>query len=270
MQNSGRVCSSRSKDLWKFGTVRIVHSILAYVITVNEKHPVALRSMWFRIHCNKQNRLISYIYNIFYIFCGHGESVGKISSGWRMKDEGWRQGSVCRPRLEQTKPASCHAAAATRVIWNSFANIAPVEPKTASVRHRQHRGKSLSLGSATTGPNQLIATAKNKSSSRFVFLGGFFILFFSFFLEKSLYFAVKLALLSTVTAFLFLFFFYHCEAGTVLSAGGGVEPGKAASIITANDWRGSLWNIVRGSGTGTSIESSGRAGGGPREGVGGA
>lgn len=270
MQNSGRVCSSRSKDLWKFGTVRIVHSILAYVITVNEKHPVALRSMWFRIHSNKQNRLISYIYNIFYIFCGHGESVGKISSGWRMKDEGWRQGSVCRPRLEQTKPASCHAAAATRVIWNSFANIAPVEPKTASVRHRQHRGKSLSLWvQPPPGRTNWLRQPKTRAAHVLVFWGVFFILFFSFFLEKSLYFAVKLALLSTVTAFFFLFF-YHCEAGTVLSAGGGVEPGKAASIITANDWRGSLWNIVRGSGTGTSIESSGRAGGGPREGVGGA
>lgn len=221
MQNSGRVCSSRSKDLWKFGTVRIVHSILAYVITVNEKHPVALRSMWFRIHCNKQNRLISYIYNIFYIFCGHGESVGKISSGWRMKDEGWRQGSVCRPRLEQTKPASCHAAAATRVIWNSFANIAPVEPKTASVRHRQHRGKSLSLWvQPPPGRTNWLRQPKTRAAHVLFFWGVFLFYFFRFFsknpcilLSNWLYFPQWL---------LFFFFFFItvkqvlcCQQGAV-------------------------------------------------------
>lgn len=36
--------------------------------------------------------------------------------------------------LPGLKHPSCHAAMAMKVIWNSFANIAPVEAKAASVR----------------------------------------------------------------------------------------------------------------------------------------
>lgn len=165
------------------------------------------RQMWFRIHSNMQNRLISYMCNIFYIFFWHGENVGNISSRWRMKDEGWRQGLVRRPRLEQTKPASCHAAAVTRVIWDSFANIAPVEPKTASVKHRQHRGKSLWV-QPPPGRTSWLRLPKTRAAHIIFFI--FIFLFFSFFLEKSLYFAVKLALISTVTAFFLSLWRRYC------------------------------------------------------------